>query len=185
MAVPEAMRAKALSQLITVLKDLEEFKRVPEKGSLYAEAMVAAMCAAFADKESFRDQLLGVLANIRSVDGELAKIGPTALATMKPQEILSARQRRDRDRFLRKRTREQIVYDEIKMLCATCKLVRPDRLNLNHIALDSEENGTQFDYNFDNLCQCSHHSSEDTSSTSSADETTPERDNTEDGPTHS
>ncbi|ESS70121.1 hypothetical protein TCDM_14190 [Trypanosoma cruzi Dm28c] len=166
MTVPEAARAKALLQLTALLKDLEEFRLQPEKAGLYAETVVTRMSSEYSDKESFRDQLMGLLANIRNLDGELEKVGPSLLATMKPEEMLSSKQRRDRDRFLRKRVREQILYDVTSMLCATCKLVRPDRLNLNQLALDSEENGTHFDYNFDNLCQCDHRSDEDERSTS-------------------
>ncbi|ESL06815.1 hypothetical protein TRSC58_05504 [Trypanosoma rangeli SC58] len=168
MAVPETTRAKACLQLSTMLKGLEEFKVHPEKVGSYAEAIVTKMSAEYSDKESFRDQLMGLLANMRNLDGELEKVGPSVLATLSPQEMLSRSQRRDRERFLRKRAREQVLYDVTSMLCPTCKLVRSDRLNLNHLALDSEENGTQFDYNFDNLCQCDHHSSEDTTSTSSS-----------------
>ncbi|KAH9582153.1 hypothetical protein LSM04_006432 [Trypanosoma melophagium] len=165
MAVPEATRAKALAQLTATLAELREIG--PTAAAAYAESVVAAMAAAYTNKEAFRDQLMSLLANMRSLDGELTRVGPAALATMKPQEMLSRKQREERSRFLRKRTREQIVYDATSMLCTTCKLVRPDRLNLNQLALDSEENGTQFEYNFDNLCQCNHDSDEDTSSTSS------------------
>ncbi|ORC93191.1 uncharacterized protein TM35_000025170 [Trypanosoma theileri] len=169
MAIPEATRAKAIAQLTAILSELREFE--PTAAAAYAESVVSAMAAAFTDKEDFRDQLMSLLANMRSLDGELTQVGPAVLATMKPQEMLSRKQRQERNRFLRKRTREQIVYDATSMLCTTCKLVRPDRLNLNQLALDSEENGTQFDYNFDNLCQCTHDSDEDTSSTSSSSDT--------------
>ncbi|RNF23035.1 uncharacterized protein Tco025E_02946 [Trypanosoma conorhini] len=168
MAVSETARAKARLQLSTLLRGLDEFRLHPEKADAYADAAVNKMSAEYLDKESFRDQLMGLLANMRNLDGELEKVGPSVLATLNPQEMLSRSQRRDRERFLRKRAREQMLYDVTSMLCPTCKLVRPDRLNLNHMALDSEENGTQFDYNFDNLCQCDHHSSEEGTSTSSS-----------------
>ncbi|KAG8343873.1 hypothetical protein ERJ75_000970800 [Trypanosoma vivax] len=168
MAVPDSLRSKAIAQFTTVLKGMQEFADASPRARSFAEELVVAMSAAYDSKESFRDQWMGILANIKSMDGELVKIGPASVATMQPQEMLSREQRLERDRFLRKRVREQIVYDSTCMLCSTCKLVRPDRINLNQLALDSEQNGTQFDYNFDNLCQCtSRSSSEATTSTSS------------------
>ncbi|CBH15483.1 Transcription factor S-II (TFIIS), central domain containing protein, putative [Trypanosoma equiperdum] len=169
MAASEAMREKATSQLSALLQKMEEFRSEPVSAMTFARGIVDKMCSTCRDKEAFRDQLMGLLANLKGLDGELLSLGPDTIATMKPKEMLSVEERRKRDRFLRKRIREHMLHDSTKMLCSTCKLVRRDRLNVNQLALDSEENGTHFEYNFDNQCQCSSRSgSEAASSTSSS-----------------
>nr|CCC93624.1 conserved hypothetical protein [Trypanosoma congolense IL3000] len=169
MAASEEMRKKAITQLSAVLQKLQEFNNGDQEGAQsFAEGIVDELCSTCVCKDAFRDQLMGLLANIRSLDGELLKMGPAAAATMRPQEMLSMEQRRERNRFLRKRIREHMLHDSTKMLCSTCKLVRRDRLNVNQLALDSEENGTHFDYNFDNQCQCSTRSGSTASSSTTS-----------------
>lgn len=172
------MQAKATQHLTKTLLKMSDFQSencTQEETESYAKAIVDKLYSVAADKEEFRDRLLAIMLNIENLDGELRggqKITPEVVATMDAAEMLSAKQRKKEESRLRKRLREQENYDKTSMYCPHCGLVRRDRLNINQMGLDSEENGTHFDYNFGNLCECSERSSSSSStdSESSSDE---------------
>lgn len=173
------MEAKAVQHLVKAMLLLSDFQ--PGRSSLeetttYAKRVVAQLLVDSEDKEEFKDKLLSILANIKSLDGEINQtatgsevnlaLTPEEIAKMDAAEMRSAKEKREDARKLKKRLREQQNYDKTAMNCTRCGLVRRDRLNINQIGLDSDENGTQFDNTFGNVCECSDRSSSTSRSSS-------------------
>lgn len=132
----------------------------------YAKKVAERMCSETDDAEELKDKLLCLLTNVENLDGEIRGgqlIPPEQLAVMDGDEMRSAKQKKELANQLRKRVREQENYDKTSMHCPRCNLVRRDRLNINQMGLDSDENGTQFDYNFGNMCECSERSDDSSS----------------------
>lgn len=157
---------KLVAFLASSLLKLDDFKGKSQDANDYAVQVIATLRTTAESNEDFKDRAMGIIANVKNLNGEFTRfhITPTDLATMDATDMLSQLQKREQEKIDRKRAREQTLFDKTGMLCKTCGLVRRDRLNINELALDSEENGTQFDYNFDNVCTCSQ-----TSSSSSTD----------------
>eukprot|EP00796_Vickermania_ingenoplastis_P005005 gene5005-3600_t len=159
----EAKAARLLADTLLRMSDFQPPHRTKDAAEAYAAAVVKGLKdLAPNDKEEFKDRLLEVLTNITNLDGEIAEgdqLTPEAVAGMDAAEMRSAKQKRVAAAELRKRGREQQTYDKTSMYCSRCGLVRRDRLNINQMGLDSEENGTQFEYNFGNLCECAERSS--------------------------
>ncbi|CCW59900.1 unnamed protein product [Phytomonas sp. EM1] len=148
---------KAVRALVSALEKMDDFKDTKEEAEKYAEAVVLAVKRQASDAEEFKDQIMGIIANVNNLNSQIVeqKISPEALASMEIDEMLSKKQIEENLKASRKRAREQTLYDITSMQCEKCGLVRRDRLNINELGLDSEINGSQFDYNFDNLCDCS------------------------------
>lgn len=176
-----------MQHLVKVLLRLSDFH--PERSSIeettsYGKRIVDQILLDSEDKEEFKDKLLSILRNIESLEGELngtnrssderPPLTPEAVAKMDAADMRSEQERREDARKLKKRLREQKSYDKTAMNCTRCGLVRRDRLNINQIGLDSDENGTQFDNTFGNVCECSDRSSSSStgsrSSSSSSDD---------------
>ncbi|CCW67130.1 unnamed protein product [Phytomonas sp. Hart1] len=141
---------------------MDDFKHSKSDTESYAESVVLAVKSRASDADEFKDQIMGIIANVRNLNNQIVerKITPEMLASMEIDEMLSKQQIEENLKFSRKRAREQTLYDITSMQCGNCGLVRRDRLNINELGLDSEINGSQFDYNFDNLCACSRDSIE-------------------------
>lgn len=156
---------RIVSLLAHTLLKLDDFAGKEKEAEEYAAEVVHAARAAAADVEEFKDHVMGIAANVVHLNGDLVAGGitPTDLATMQLHEILSRKQKQEQAALSRKRVKEQIDYDKTSMLCRKCGLIRADRLNINELALDSAESGSHFDYNFDNVCNCSHSSSDEDS----------------------
>lgn len=157
---------KLVALLTSTLQKLDDFSSSASDAQLYATRVVQTLRQISAHSEDFRDRVAGIVANVHNLRGEIHEqnITPDELARMDETEMLSRAQKREQRVLSRKRAREQTNFDKTSMLCTKCGLIRRDRLNINELALDSEENGTQFDYNFDNVCTCSHSSSDETAS---------------------
>jgi hypothetical protein len=50
-----------------------------------------------------------------------------------------------REKQMRKRAIEELVRDDTQILCKRCGLPRLDRVNLNRMALDSDDLGSHFE----------------------------------------
>lgn len=161
---------KAAQLLAKTLKPLKDFNGKPSSVvDVFARTVATNLYAKSEDKDSFRDSMLALITNLPNLEGELYDgetqlLSPEKLACMDADELRSQQQKKEVGAERRKRMKTEINFDKTSMTCAVCGLVRQDRLNINQMGLDSEENGTQFDYNFGNLCECSsHHSSSDSS----------------------
>ncbi|EPY35644.1 hypothetical protein STCU_01030 [Strigomonas culicis] len=153
--------ARLILSLTTILLRMDDFKADEPAAKLYATDVVAALHERIKGSEAFVDEAMGVLANVKHLNRELrldGTISARELAAMDTADMLSATQKKKREQFLRKRAREQTNRDALSLQCGKCGCVRKDRLNMNEIGLDSEENGSHFDYHFDNYCECSHSS---------------------------
>lgn len=182
------MEAKAVQHLVKVLLRLSDFQSEKislKETNLFAKRVVDQLLLDCEDKEEFKDKLLSILRNVGSLEGELTlktsdggiqhPHTPEAIAKMDAAEMRSGKEKQEDAQRLKKRLREQKNYDKTAMSCARCGLVRRDRLNINQIGLDSDENGTQFDNTFGNVCECSSRSSRSSSSMSgSSDDETKE-----------
>lgn len=168
------MQVRAVKNLAQTLMKLKDFKCMdcPEKlAEGFAEKVVEKMFSDTEDKEERKDKLLSILLNIHNLEGELCSTGekglrPEEVAGMDAAEMCSQKQKREAAASLRKRLREQEAYDKTSLQCLKCGLIRSDRLNVNQMGLDSEENGTQFDYHFGNFCECIDRSSSESESRS-------------------
>lgn len=162
--------AKVTTLLSGVLQKLTDFRgEVAAEAAAYAAAVVVSSRLQCSSDEDFRDHIMAIIANVKNLDGELMNgsivaLPPETLAAMDVNEMRSKGQKKSMAVMYRKRAREQTNIDNTSLHCKKCNLVRRDRLNINELALDSEENGSHFDYNFDNVCTCSHSSEEHSSS---------------------
>ncbi|KPI88217.1 hypothetical protein ABL78_2721 [Leptomonas seymouri] len=159
---------KIIRLLSTTFHRLEDFKDNVEEATSYATAVVAAARAGNDTEEEFKDQIMCIVANVKNLNGQLrsaeGQITAAELAVMDANAMSTHQQKQKIAAIHRKRAREQVSIDKTSLHCTKCGLVRRDRLNINELALDSEENGSHFDFNFDNVCVCSH-SSEESDST--------------------
>ncbi|CBZ38468.1 hypothetical protein, conserved [Leishmania donovani] len=163
---------KIVNLLAIALQKVDDFKGKSADARHYASQVVAAVRANNNTEEEFRDQIICIVANVKNLNGELGAvpqerkpgISAAELATMDANAMRSRLQKRTMAATFRKRAREQTNVDKTSLHCTKCGLVRRDRLNINELALDSEESGSHFDYNFDNSCACSHSSDDERSS---------------------
>lgn len=103
---------------------------------------------------AYRDQLLAIVSNAARMIPTLEDFDPADIGQMHPSEMLSRNLKQKQEKRIHKRSREAEALDDTKIHCPECGFVRRSRLNVNRMALDSEELGTQYEYNFDNLCTC-------------------------------
>jgi hypothetical protein len=160
---------KIIRLLSTIFQRLDDFKESADEAVAYAAAVVAAARASGDSDEEFHDQMMCIVANVKNLNGQLrgadGGLAASELAVMDANAMRSHQQKKKMAAIYRKRAREQTNIDKTSLHCTKCGLVRRDRLNINELALDSEESGSHFDYNFDNVCTCSHSSEEEGSST--------------------
>ncbi|GET93089.1 hypothetical protein, conserved [Leishmania tarentolae] len=169
---------KIVNLLTIALQKVDDFKGKSADAKHYASQVVAAVRANNSTEEEFRDHIICIIANVKNLNGELsagyqegkAGISAVELAAMDANAMRSRLQKRVLAATFRKRAREQTNVDKTSLHCTKCGLVRRDRLNINELALDSEESGSHFDYNFDNSCACSHSSDEERSSSDDEEE---------------
>ncbi|EPY25468.1 hypothetical protein AGDE_11739 [Angomonas deanei] len=153
---------KLINLVSKTLAALEDFKGDSDGAGQFAKELVTEVRASSPTEDDFKDQLMGIVANVKNLNGHIkGTVTPLQLATMDINAILSEKQKKEQEKFSRKRARQQINENNLSLLCEKCSRTRKDRINLNQIGLDSEENGTQFDYHFDALCSCSHSSTDD------------------------
>lgn len=158
---------RMVESLKAALLQLEDFRDKLLAAEEYAVKVVTTARQDADGPDDFKDQIMGIIANVKHLEGEIATkecIAPEDLAKMDIADMRSRKQKRELALFSRKRAREQTNYERTNMMCSKCGLVRQDRININEMGLDSEENGSHFEYNYDNLCTCSHSSEEDSSS---------------------
>lgn len=167
---PTGRDARIVGLLSTTFQRLDDFKDKEDEATAYAVAVAAAARATSSTEEDFKDQILSIVANVKNLNGQIrgstGEIAAAELAVMDANSMRSHQQRKQLAALHRKRAREQTNIDKTSLHCTKCGLVRRDRLNINELALDSEESGSHFDYNFDNVCTCSHSSEEESSSDS-------------------
>lgn len=175
---------RIITLLAQTLMKLEDFSGQAEAAASFAADVVAATRANAADVDEFKDQVMGIVANVPHLNGELteASITPEELAKMDLTEMLSREQKRALVIISRKRAKEQTDYDKTSLLCKKCGMVRADRININELGLDSEENGSHFEYNFDNMCNCSHSSSDESDSSDDDEDTNGATESTDGAP---
>ncbi|KAG5489907.1 hypothetical protein JKF63_00024 [Porcisia hertigi] len=169
---------RIVNLLVMTLQKMDDFKGNGADARPYAAQVVAAVRANNDTEEDFKDQIMCIIANIKNLNGELVAglpegqrtgISAAELAVMDANAMRSVQQKREMAATFRKRAREQTNIDKTSMHCTKCGLVRRDRLNINELALDSEQSGSHFDYNFDNMCSCSHSSDEERTSSDDED----------------
>ena len=162
---------RIVALLSTTFQKLDDFKDMADAATSYATTVVAAARAANDTDEDFTDKIMCIVANVKNLNGQLrgaeGEITAEELAVMDANAMRSHQQKKTMAAIHRKRAREQTNIDKTSLHCNKCGLVRRDRLNINELALDSEESGSHFDYNFDNVCTCSHSSEEEDSSNES------------------
>lgn len=164
--------AKIINLLALTLQKLDDFKGRSSEAAAYAAQVVVAVRANNETEAEFKDQIMCIVANVKNLNGAVraseqdgdSGIAAADLAVMDANAMRSGQQKKAMAATFRKRAREQTNIDKTSLHCTKCGLVRRDRLNINELALDSEESGSHFDYNFDNVCTCSHSSDEEQSS---------------------
>lgn len=109
---------------------------------------------------AYREQLLAIVANIRQIKGNIDEFDPGELGSTKPTEILTKKQKAQKEKLLEKRAREDKVDDDTRIHCPQCNFPRSSRLNLNRMGLDNETLGSQYEYNFETMCQCGYDDAE-------------------------
>ncbi|KPA79851.1 hypothetical protein ABB37_04933 [Leptomonas pyrrhocoris] len=156
---------KIVRVLSTTFQRLDDFNGRADEATAYATAVVAAARANNGTEEEFKDQVMCIVANVRNLNGQIrgteTQIAAAELAVMDANAMRTHQQKQKLAALHRKRAREQTSIDKTSLHCTKCGLVRRDRLNINELALDSEESGSHFDYNYDNVCTCSHSSEEE------------------------
>lgn len=120
----------------------------------YCEEVATSMRRTWSTRAAFRDHLQVIVANVGLIKPALDEFDPDALGKMAPSDIMSKRVKARHEKLRMKRSRESDEVDDTRIHCDQCGFVRRTRLNLNRMALDSEDLGSQFEYNFDNVCEC-------------------------------
>jgi hypothetical protein len=152
----DSQRAHARSLLKRKLSDAPCFKSNPEELESFAAGVEASMFASKLTSSAFRDHLLAIVSNVAKILDVVQDFEPADLGSMHPQDILDKKSRERQEKRSAKRSRETQVKDDTSIFCANCGLPRMTRLNLNRMGLDSEELGSQYEYNFETVCQCGH-----------------------------
>jgi hypothetical protein len=153
-SVPGTIREKAKEKLATKLASCNA---KPSPGHTVAAAVEAIEAALFKNKldtASYREQLLAIIGNVPNIASEISLFDPNDLAVLTPTEILTRRQAARRDEERNDRNHATKLPDEDNVMCVECGLPQRHKMNLNRFGLDDEVEGTQFDNNFENLCQC-------------------------------
>lgn len=174
----DAQRFHAKALLHKKLVDAPHFKAHPEKLEQFVSDVEASMFASKAIGNAFRDQLLAIVSNLAKILHVIQDFSPHELGKMHPQDILDEQAKKRQERRSMKRSRETELKEDTSIFCGSCGCPRMTRLNLNRMGLDSEELGSQYEYNFETVCQCGNDTIElnvnrlDDSSDSDAEEAT-------------
>ncbi|CUG91253.1 Hypothetical protein, putative [Bodo saltans] len=155
MAAPtDAQRVHARTLLQRKLTDAPYFKNSPEKLEPFVVGIEASMFASKVSSSAFRDHLLAIVSNVTKLLTVVQDFDPAELGSMHPQDILDKKSKERQEKRSAKRSRETQIKDDTSIICTNCGLPRMTRLNLNRMGLDSEELGSQYEYNFETVCQC-------------------------------
>ena len=149
----DKLRTSSKASLKKLFCNAPLFKSEAETDS-YVARIDEGIYSEHTNAEDYRDQLQAIVANAPNIVNFLHEFDPFQLGKCDPLAIATKTARVQRKREKVKRARESEIFDTTSTICTNCKLVRRDRLNLNRMGLDSEELGTQFEYNFDNFCSC-------------------------------
>lgn len=152
----DKVRQAARQRISALLDKAPAYKDKGDAAMSFSQKLDEVMALTYPTVSEYRDRLLFLMTNIPNVLAEIDTFTPETLATARDVDMLPQAKRQEAAREARRRARlvSLSARDSEDMMCAECHLPIRGRLNENRFGLDDDILGTQFDNNYDNLCQC-------------------------------